>query len=151
MIGLRTLILVGFSLLVFGVLLVSAEDKHLPRGEPEPLVTIMRGLAKDMEHIQQGLWYENFDQIRVAARSIAKHPPVTPAERAAIQSVLGDDFGAFVASDRKTHDLALELAEIAKQRNIDQAVRKNAELQRSCVSCHTDYRERLQDRASDAR
>ena len=109
-----------------------------------PLQLIMVALVQDMNRIADGIWYEDFEMIRAGAQSIADHPRVPPAQMRVIQETLGDPFTSFVAMDQMVHDTALEVAEAARQRNLQQVLRAQGRLQGGCVACHSAYRDTVQ-------
>ena len=109
------------------------------------LFTIMAGLQEDMAGLERGLWREDFDSIAARASAIADHPAVPAAEAQAIATVLGADMAAFEQKDTEVHDQAVRIRELAEARELDEILAAKAELDRGCIGCHTEFRERLRE------
>jgi len=111
--------------------------------DPGALKTIMVDLGEQMTRVQTGLWVEDFVAISAGAKAVAEHPHVSPEERTRIQAALGEDFAAFAQADRKVHDDAVRLAAAADAEALDATLKEVVELQSDCVSCHTQFKQRL--------
>lgn len=109
------------------------------------LFTIMAGLQEDVAGLERGLWREDFDSIGARATAIAEHPRVPAEEAQAIATVLGPDMAAFGQHDTRVHDQAVRIRELAGARELDGILAAKAELERGCVGCHTQFRERLRE------
>lgn len=107
------------------------------------LFSIMSALEGAMARLDRGLWAERFDTIAAGARAVADHPPIPAAEGERIRSVLGDDMARFQELDRTVHDLAVRVAEGADRRALGPVLEAQAQLRSGCVTCHTEFRERL--------
>ena len=112
------------------------------------LKTIMRQLAQDMDALNAALWARDFGALARAATAIAEHPRVSPEEKARVQAVLGSDFAAFAAADRRVHDAAVRTAEAARAPSSDQVLSELSSLQAGCVACHDAFQDRLRVSAS---
>jgi len=130
---------------------VAEADTMDRAGAPAPrlvlpaLFSIMSGLEGAMAQLDRGLWAERFDTIAAGARAVADHPPIPAAEAERIRSVLGDDMTRFQELDRNVHDLAVRIAEGAERGALDQVMDAQAQLRSGCVTCHTEFRERLRE------
>ncbi len=109
------------------------------------LKVIMRQLGQDMDALNAALWARDFGALGTAATSIAKHPHVSPQEKARVQAVLGPDFAAFGAADRRVHDAAMRTAGAAANEDTDQVLSELGSLQAGCVACHDAFRDRLRE------
>ena len=109
------------------------------------LFTIMAGLQEDMAGLERGLWREDYDSIAARATAIAEHPTVPGPEAQAIATVLGPDMAAFKQADTDVHDRAVRIRELAEARELDGILAAKAELERGCIGCHTEFRERLRE------
>lgn len=123
---------------------VAESEVGLPEtADPGLLLSIMVGMAANMDGISRGLWLEDLSAVAAAATAIAGHPQVSSTERARIQGALGTDFAAFVQGDRRVHDTAVRLAAAAAASDLMTTLGELAELQAGCVDCHQNFRQRL--------
>ncbi len=109
------------------------------------LKIIMRQLGQDMDALSAALWARDFGALETAAIAIAKHPHVSPKEKARVQTTLGDDFAAFAAADRRVHDAAMRTAGAAANNDSNQVLSELGSLQAGCVACHDAFRDRLRE------
>lgn len=130
----------GLALLTTTAVLAAPPADDHPSGD---LKTIMVALGEQMTRVQSALWVEDLRTVSEAARQVADHPHVSTEERARLQGALGSDFAAFVVADRAVHDAAVRLSEVAGSGDLDGTVRELAAVQAGCVSCHSQFRERL--------
>ena len=115
-----------------------------------PLKAIMQGLEGDLATLAHGIWVEDQEVVRQAARRIADHPKVLPTQAAALQTALGGDFPDFVAFDQEVHKAALALAEAAESRMVVSDVFDGyLRIQRGCLSCHLAFRARVSEAVTD--
>lgn len=121
------------------------EAPHADAAEatPQRLRPIMQQLAADFAGLSQALWMQNLPQVQRHAEAIAEHPHVAPEEMQRIQSILGGEMARFVSYDEQVHDAAVRLAEAAAQGETDEVLSELNEVQRGCVACHSEFRERL--------
>lgn len=137
------------TLIVAGAIALASAGTVLAAPPPEPapdaglLKTIMVDLGQQMARVQAALWVEDLETVSDAATQIADHAHVSPEERARVQAALGTDFAAFVSGDRAVHDAAVRLSEAAATKDLDATVRELGAVQTGCVSCHTQFRDRL--------
>jgi len=112
-------------------------------GEALPLRPIMQRLAAEMAVFTQALWLENYDEMTARAAAMAEHPHIAADELQRIERVLGADLGGFEAADEAVHTALVGLQEAAESRQLDVVLDRLGEVQRGCMSCHTQFRERL--------
>lgn len=108
-----------------------------------PLLVIMQRLERDVQDLHHGMWLGDLELVSASARSIADHPRVPAAEREAIASILGDEFGGFAALDREVHDIAVAMADSAPEWTTERVLERWDRMARACVGCHARYRDRL--------
>ncbi len=115
-----------------------------------PLKAIMQGLEGDLATLAHGIWVEDQEVVRQAARRIADHPKVLPTQAAALQTALGGDFPDFVGYDQEVHKAALALAEAAESRMVVSDLFDGyLRIQRGCLSCHLAFRARVSEAVTD--
>ena len=151
----RTLLYAGTAvLLVFGLGFlawqqVAPADEHAEPADhaaadtPEgtrPLISLMVALGQDVSRVNDGIWREDFEMVRLGAHAIAAHPRVTPEEMEAIKGALGDQFTEFVQFDGLVHGRAEQLAEAAAEQNMDRVLALKIEMENGCVNCHATFR-----------
>ena len=107
------------------------------------LRTIMQRLSGEMAGMSHALWMEDYAEMTARAGAIADHPHMLPEEVQRIQATLGSDMAAFEAADEAVHGAAVRMHEAAAARRLDDVVAGLADVQRGCVSCHTQFRDRL--------
>ncbi len=101
---------------------------------------IMQQLSKDMQAITDAISREDWQRVKKSAHKIAHHakPPVT--EKQKIISFAGERFSIFKRSDQKTHLTAIELEQIASEKNVSLVIDTFAKLQKTCQGCHQEFR-----------
>ena len=123
----------------------TAEGATPMRAALPGLFDLMAGLERDMAALSAALWRADFDAIADHATAIANHPQVPPAERQTIAGVLGEDMAAFKTVDTRVHDLAVRIRTLAENEDLDAILTTEAELRQGCVTCHTEFRDRLRE------
>lgn len=111
--------------------------------QTKPLRLLMAGLAQDMERINTGIWYEDYDLMEQGGTAIANHPKIPPEQIGKIKSALGEEFTTFVQYDQTVHKTASELAEAAADEDLAAVLDAYTRIRNGCVGCHTAYRDRL--------
>lgn len=111
--------------------------------EELPLVVIMRQLSSDLTAFSNALWLEDYEEMTARAASIADHPGMTVQEVQRIQTELGPEMAAFLEADDAVHQASVRMHEAARDQQLDAILDNLAEVQRGCVACHTQFRERL--------
>lgn len=123
----------------------SAEPHDHGDGEGETLHEIMHGLGGQMLALTYGLLTDDSDAVVRSAAAMAEHAPISRDELARIRHVLGDEMAGFEAIDEASHTAAVSLHEAAKAGRTDDVLSRLGELQRTCLACHSQYRERLEE------
>lgn len=116
-----------------------ADDAH----QEMALLPIMRQLAEDMAAMQTALWLEDFATVEQHASAIAEHAHMSAAEVARIRAELGTEMPQFEAADAAVHEASVQMHEAARDRDSDAVLDRLADVQRGCVACHEQFRERL--------
>lgn len=121
-----------------------AASAHAAEGEGGmALLPIMQGLGTSMTALTYALMTDDHATVAKSASAIATHAPISAEELQRIARVLGSDMRAFEAVDESVHVASVRLHEAAQARQPDQVVTRLGEVQRGCVSCHAQFRERL--------
>jgi hypothetical protein len=107
------------------------------------LLPIMQGLGSNMVALTHALMTDDHETVEKHAAEIAEHAPISGEELERIRNVLGSDMARFEAVDESVHVASVRLRDAAQARRPDQVVTRLGEVQRGCVSCHTQFRERL--------
>lgn len=111
----------------------------------QSLHDIMHGLGAQLLALTYGLVIDDQAAVVRSAAAIAEHAPISREELERVRKVLGEDMGGFEALDEKLHRDALRLHEAAEAGRTDDVLTRLNELQRTCVACHTQYRDRLEE------
>ncbi len=128
---------VGF--VVFSVCLLTSAGKSEPG---KTLKEIMLNMGADLNRVHDGIMAENYDSVAQAAQKIAEHPK--PVNAMQILGLLGIfDMPAFKSHDSNVHDLATEISNAAKQKNLEIVLLKTNDLVKACVSCHQNFRDKV--------
>ena len=131
------------SLIPIGFLLTTVTPKENPTNEKQDksLKTIMQLLMSDMQTIDVGIWYENYETIRSGAENIVNHPKIPAEERKNIAAILGQSkMKAFAAYDQLVHDHADSLAQEEEAEEMERILKHYNIIQQGCVNCHTNFR-----------
>jgi len=116
-------------------------------GEGLPLLPIMQQLGTDMMVLTQALMTDDHATVATRAGAIAEHAPISQADVARIQSALGEEMHAFEELDIAVHNSSLLLHQAADAHDINAVLTHLSEVQRGCVACHQQFRERLRTTA----
>lgn len=109
-----------------------------------PLLSIMTKLEHDVNKISAGIWRHDFQMIKKGAKSIAHHPKIPKRQVSLIKDILGpDQFKAFVKTDQQVHQKAIEIAKMAEKKKLDVTTELFLEMERGCISCHIDHRNKI--------
>jgi len=117
--------------------------------EPLMLRKIMQAMQSNIVQIEQGVDKLDWDLVSQNALSIADHPAPPLFEKLRIFAYINTDLGKFKALDKKTHETARVLGEMAlkdDKSNIDSVV---TELKESCEQCHQAFRQGFQENFYD--
>lgn len=104
---------------------------------------IMQRLATDMAGLAQAIWFEDYDAMATTSAAIADHAHISGEEMQRIEAELGAELQNFHEMDEAVHELSVQLHNAAASRQLDQVLDLFSEVQRGCVACHTEFRERL--------
>lgn len=108
-----------------------------------PLRPIMQQLSADMAGLSQAIWFEDYDAMIASAAAVAEHPHISGEETARIEAELGSELATFEEMDHAVHEASERLYQAAEAREIGEVLDLFSEVQRGCVACHTEFRERL--------
>ncbi len=108
-----------------------------------PLLAIMQGLGSDMTALTYSLVTDDHEGVARRAASIAEHAPISAEDLERIHGTLGEDMARFEAVDESVHVASRRLHEAARADDPQLVITRLGEVQRGCVSCHTQFRERL--------
>ncbi len=113
----------------------------------QALLPIMQRLGSEMTALTYALMTDDYATVTRSAAAIAEHAPISAEEIERIHAELGPDMTVFEAVDESVHVASVRLHEAAEARQLDQVVERLGEVQRGCVSCHAQFRARLQTSA----
>ena len=109
----------------------------------EALLPIMQRLGTSMTALTYALMTDDFETVESSAAAIAAHAPISAEELERVRTTLGPDMAQFEAFDGAVHEASVRLHEAARERRGQAIVGELAEVQRGCVACHAQFRERL--------
>jgi len=120
-----------------------AGHAHAGEGEGESLLLIMQKLGTHMTALTYGLMTDDSAMVANGAESIAEHAPIAPEEIERIHGVLGTDMAEFERLDEAVHTASVRLRDAAAAGRTQDVLTLLGEVQRGCVACHSQFRERL--------
>lgn len=122
-----------------------AHDEHAAHQdqEGEALLPIMQRLGSEMLRITHALMTDDATTVAASAEAIAAHVPISADELERIRTELGDRMREFEAIDESVHVASARLRDIARDGNAQDVVAQLNVVQAGCVSCHSQFRERL--------
>lgn len=132
-------------LISLSLLLLSARLPKQAQPETLPLIPMMQQLLNDMNQVSTGIFTENYEMIARGGHSIADHPAMTPSDKQLIKQTLGNDFPQFVKIDMQVHHHADSIASAARKHDMQEVLRHQNIVKRGCVSCHSNFRQRIID------
>jgi hypothetical protein len=132
--------------LFFLIQITYAENKVISHNETKPLIlrSIMFDLATNMQAITLAIARENWTQVSHSALLIADHPQPPMTEKVRILSFVGKNMSQFKTYDGQTHDTAMQLSQMAKKNQGEKIIALFADLQRTCLACHQQFRQSFQ-------
>lgn len=133
----RTLKLITLLFLCSFSVTLMAKDK-----ESHTLKSIMIGLGQSMNSLNDGIFKEDYDLIQKSALKIAIHPQ-PKAQLPVIAKTLGKEISQFKSYDMKVHDSAMEIAKLAKKKDMFKILESHKVIMENCVSCHKPFREKV--------
>lgn len=110
------------------------------KDKPLALRKIMQDMGKNMQTITDGISREDWELVAKTAPLIADHPQPPLIEKVRILSFIGSNVGSFKRHDQKTHETAKKMEQAAIQRDGELVISTFAQLQKSCLACHVQYR-----------
>ena len=132
----------------------ATQDEHDSGGHPadahgaadqegQALLPIMQRLGVEMTRLTHALMTDDHETVERSAAAIAEHAPISAAEIERLRRTLGPDMAAFEALDESVHVASVRLRDAARERRLDLVVERLGAVQRGCVACHAQFRERL--------
>ena len=121
----------------------SAAHGHSSSDSGMTLLAIMQRLGGNMASLTHGIMTQDTQAVRQQATAIAEHAPIATTDLARIKETLGGDMPAFEAVDESVHVAAGALSDAARAGEFQTVLSRLNEVQRGCVSCHTQFRDRL--------
>ena len=109
----------------------------------QALLPIMQRLGSEMNALTYALMTDDYQTVSRSAAAIAEHAPISAAELERIRSTLRGEMARFEAVDESVHVASLRLNEAARGPQLGLVVDRLGEVQRGCVSCHAQFREKL--------
>ena len=119
---------------------------HPAEGEGEPLLRIMQRLGTRMSALTYGLMTDDSAMVTTSAAAIAEHAPIAADDLERIRGVLGADMAEFERLDAAVHEGSVRLHDAAAAGRTADVLTGLTEVQRGCVACHSQFRERLRSR-----
>ncbi len=127
-------------LLSLAILAPTARSQTPPAAQPLALRSIMEQLGRDLQSVVDAIAKEDWAAVAALAPKIAKHPEPPPPEKVRILSWLGADAGKFRNHDVQSHDAALVMGDAAARADGNAVIDAFANVQRSCLACHQNFR-----------
>jgi cytochrome c556 len=112
-------------------------------GEGQTLLVIMQKLGVDMAALTHGIMAEDTALVARSADEVAAHPAIAPGEVERIHTELGASMSEFERLDAAVHEESVALRDAARAGDMDEVLNRLHEVQRGCVRCHTQFRQRL--------
>jgi cytochrome c556 len=125
---------------------VYAQNDTSQNSEIKPLIlrSIMSDLGTNMQAITLAIAREDWSQVTESALLIADHPKPPITEKVRILSFAGKKMRQFKSYDDKTHNAALKLSQIAKEKDGYHIITVFSDLQKTCLGCHQKFRHSFQ-------
>ncbi|HEX6052791.1 MAG TPA: hypothetical protein VFZ21_26175, partial [Gemmatimonadaceae bacterium] len=114
----------------------------------QALLPIMQRLGSEMTALTYALMTDDYEGVTRSAAAIAAHAPISADELERIKTELGPGMATFEAVDESVHVASTRLHDAAQARSLGVVVERLAEVQRGCVSCHVQFREKLRTNRS---
>lgn len=107
------------------------------------LKAVMQGLSADTQKVTQGILAEDYQQIEKAAYHIAYHPGFVTSSKKKIIDHLGKEMKVFKSFDKNVHDLAMQINQAAKEKNMPKVVTRYHQLIDGCLACHSQFKQQV--------
>lgn len=136
-------------ILLFSCAVYSGESSRedIPEGltvEPMALKGIMRQLATDMAKMTDAVSREDWKMVADIADRVADHDQPPLSEKMRILGFIGKESGKFKSYDQQVHDAARDIQKAAKQGDGYRVIESFSRVQKNCLACHQDFRDRFQ-------
>ena len=132
---------IGLIIMTMSCQLFASEAPNSIDSESLALRKIMSNLGKEMENITHGISLEDWKLVEKSALQIAEHPKPPFLEKIKILSFVGTNVGQFKAYDKKTHDAAIVLSQVAIEKDGLKVISEFSTLQNTCLACHQSFRQ----------
>ncbi len=120
-----------------------AAEGHGAAEGGQALLPIMQRLGAEMTTLTYALMTDDYSRVETSAQAIAEHAPISIEEVERIHAILGAEMARFEAVDESVHVASVRLHEAARAREPGAVIERLGEVQRGCVSCHAQFRDRL--------
>ncbi len=107
------------------------------------LKAVMQQLVSNYNTLNYAILMEDFSTIEAAAHNISDHDKPDLSQRKKIMKGLKAGMAGFKQADSKVHDLAVQIEEAAKAKNMSLLIEQQAKMLNACMNCHTQYREEV--------
>ncbi len=114
-----------------------------PEVKKNDLQLIMNELMKNTQTLSHAILIQDFEQIELAAASIADHPKPSSQTLNQIKQTLNKEMPLFKQYDNTVHQAALTITSLVKAKDIQQITTEYLRMYQGCQSCHADYKERI--------
>lgn len=104
------------------------------------VVCIMQALNRSTHEITDGIILNDFAKIEASSYAIAHHDPIAKDDLDALFEALGPRKDAFITCDKKVHDAAVLLNDVAKTKKMEEVVDTYADMIEAVASCHRDFK-----------
>jgi cytochrome c556 len=121
-----------------------AQGQDHAKHQPKTLKLIMADLGKSVNKLNDAIFVEDWQAISQAAKQVADHPHVLPVEMKAISTTLGKDMEHFKHWDHLVHETSLKLSKAADVKDMKTVLTHLATVMSGCVSCHSEFRPKVQ-------
>jgi len=112
--------------------------------EPLVLRKIMQAMQSNIQQIEQGVAKQDWGLVSQNALAIADHPAPPLFEKLRIFAYINTDLGEFKKLDKKTHETAKLLGDMALKDDKLPIGAVVTELKGSCEQCHQVFRQGFQ-------
>lgn len=106
------------------------------------LKSVMQGLEKSMNNMNTAIFNADYIAIEKAAQEIASHPK-PKSELSTIVKTLNIRLFSFKSLDGRVQDSAVEIAKLAKKKDMSGILKKHTIIINNCVKCHTEFRDEI--------
>ncbi|MEP1743492.1 MAG: cytochrome c [Kangiellaceae bacterium] len=130
-------------LLIAICLMVTNIGATSPEVKKNDLQLIMNELMKNTQTLSHAILIQDFEQIELAAASIADHPKPSSQTLNQIKQTLNKEMPLFKQYDNTVHQAALTITSLVKAKDIQQITTEYLRMYQGCQSCHADYKERI--------